>query len=125
MYVGDNLQFPPTNLNELEQVGDTTGGTPFALQLDCNSAVGVKLRLNGNESAAIKDKGVLKNDARHNRTRGIADQLLYQNAPVMFHIEIDMGTAAEIPLHARYYQTQHRVAAGEVNAVATYTLTYY
>lgn len=123
------VQLPPTNLNKFERVGDTAGDMPFALQLDCNSAVGVKLRLEGNESASIKDKGVLKNDARHNQARGIGVQLLYQNAPVMFHKEMDMGTAAEgqyaIPLLARYYQTQRRVEAGEVNAVATYTLTYY
>ena len=123
------VQLPPTNLNKFARVGDTAGDTPFALQLDCNSAVGVKLRLDGNESAAVKGKGVLKNDARHNQARGIGVQLLYQNTPVIFHKEMDIGTAAEgqyaIPLHARYYQTQRRVAAGEVNAVATYTLTYY
>ena len=123
------VQLPATNLNQFEQVGDTAGDTPFALQLDCNSAVGVKLRLDGKESAFVREKGVLKNDARHNRARGIGVQLLYQNAPVILHKEMDMGTASEgqyaIPLHARYYQTQHRVAAGEVNAVATYTLTYY
>ncbi|MEB6377628.1 type 1 fimbrial protein [Leclercia adecarboxylata] len=123
------VQLPPTNLNKFERVGDTAGDMPFALQLDCNSAVGVKLRLEGNESTFIKDKGVLKNDASHDRAQGIGVQLLYQNAPVIFNKEMDMGMATEgqyaIPLRARYYQTQRRVTAGQVNAVATYTLTYY
>ncbi|OMP91467.1 fimbrial protein [Raoultella terrigena] len=123
------VKLPAANLDRFGHVGKTTGDTPFALRLDCNSAVHVTLRVDGNEAPTTREQGVLINDAANNRAKGVGIQLLYQHLPLKLHQEMQMGVATEglyaIPLSARYYQTRAHVTAGRVTSVATYTLAYY
>lgn len=72
--------------------------------------------------------GVLRNDATDDRAQGIGVQLLYHRQPVVLNHEMTLGSASAgrftLPLTARYYQTRSRITAGQVSAVATYTLHY-
>lgn len=43
------IKLPAAMLDHFGGVGKTTGDTPFALQLDCNSAVTISLRVDGAE----------------------------------------------------------------------------
>ena len=58
----------------------------------------------------------------------IGVQLLYHRQPVVLNHEMTLGSASAgrftLPLTARYYQTRSRITAGQVSAVATYTLHY-
>ncbi len=43
------IKLPAAMLDHFGGVGKATGDTPFALQLDCNSAVTISLRVDGAE----------------------------------------------------------------------------
>ncbi|PDP47429.1 fimbrial protein, partial [Klebsiella pneumoniae] len=62
------------------------------------------------------------------RAQGIGVQLLYHRQPVALNHEMTLGSASAgrfiLQLTARYYQTRPRITAGQVSAVATYTLHY-
>lgn len=122
------IKLPAAMLDHFGGVGKTTGDTPFALQLDCNSAVTISLRVDGAEPLTARGHGVLRNDATDDRAQGIGVQLLYHRQPVVLNHEMTLGSASAgrftLPLTARYYQTRSRITAGQVSAVATYTLHY-
>ena len=88
----------------------------------------VSLRVDGAEPLAARGHGVLRNDATDDRAQGIGVQLLYHRQPVVLNHEMTLGSASAgrlpLPLTARYYQTRSRITAGQVSAVATYTLHY-
>ncbi|HHE8609939.1 TPA: fimbrial protein, partial [Klebsiella pneumoniae] len=52
----------------------------------------------------------------------------YHRQPVVLNHEMTLDRASAgrftLPLTARYYQTRSRITAGQVSAVATYTLHY-
>ncbi|WP_406675598.1 fimbrial protein [Klebsiella pneumoniae] len=122
------IKLPAAMLDHFGGVGKTTGDTPFALQLDCNSAVTISLRVDGAEPLSARGHGVLRNDATDDRAQGIGVQLLYHRQPVALNHEMTLGSASAgrfiLQLTARYYQTRPRITAGQVSAVATYTLHY-
>ncbi|HFZ8994351.1 TPA: fimbrial protein [Citrobacter freundii] len=125
-----HVTLPARALSDFGRIGRTSGETPFALQLNCNSSVGIRLRLEGREAPGRGRQGVLKNDqSGEDRARGVGVQLLYQHQPVALHRNINLGVATAgnyaIEMGARYYQTHRRISAGAVSAVATYTLVYY
>lgn len=112
------IKLPAAMLDHFGGVGKTTGDTPFALQLDCNSAVTVFLRVDGAEPLTARGHGVLRNDATDDRAQGIGVQLLYHRQSVVLNHEMTLGSASAgrftLPLTARYYQTRSRITAGGV-----------
>ncbi|MBD8453642.1 fimbrial protein [Serratia rubidaea] len=111
-------------------IGDTAGTRDFQIPLDCDDQTSVRITLEGSQddSGAV---GVLALDdvAGETVAEGIGVQLLYGSSPVVLGDLMAIGIARAdgpfmIPLTARYYQTQGRVAAGMANATATFTMTY-
>lgn len=88
----------------------------------------ISLRVDGAEPLSARGHGVLRNDATDDRAQGIGVQLLYHRQPVALNHEMTLGSASAgrfiLQLTARYYQTRPRITAGQVSAVATYTLHY-
>lgn len=70
----------------------------------------------------------LVNPDEQSSARGVGVQLLYRGAPLVLGERLPLETALQglrsYPFSARYYQTQPQIAAGEANAVATFSLTY-
>ena len=114
------IKLPAAMLDHFGGVGKTTGDTPFALQLDCNSAVTISLRVDGAEPLSARGHGVLRNDATDDRAQGIGVQLLYHRQPVVLNHEMTLGSVSAgrftLPLTARYYQTRSRITAGQSNS---------
>lgn len=111
-------------------VGSTTGQTPFAVQLTCSASTNVRITLNtGAPAPGLGGAGVIAPTAGAGFAKNVGVQLLDRNGnPVAFGTAINAGTATvgpfTIPFQARYYQTGAAVSVGNVQATATYTLTY-
>lgn len=100
----------------------------FSIPLNCDANTRVKVALDGNahSSGVI---GLLALNASPASATGLGVRLFFNNAPVTLKAPIAVGTTVSngpysIPLVARYYQTDARVAAGQANSTATFTLTY-
>jgi len=112
-------------------VGSTTGLTPFNVQLNCPSAAaGANVAITlATSNPAPSTTGVIAPTAGGGYAKNVGVQVLDRNGnPIAFGTAIPAGTATagifNIPLNARYYQTGTPVAAGNVSATATYTITY-
>ncbi|MCY1517965.1 Fimbria adhesin protein [compost metagenome] len=100
---------------------------PFSIPLSCAAGAKVNLKIDGNVQNA--SQGVLKLDAGKNSATGVGIQLLYDEKPVELGKTFKVGTASSkgefnIPLKARYLQTEPTLTPGEANGSATITLTY-
>lgn len=112
-------------------VGSVTGQTPFNVQLNCPSAaagasVAITLATSNPVAGAT---GVIAPTSGSGYAKRIGVQVLDGGGnPVPFNTAIAAGTvtagAFNIPLAARYYQTDANPTAGQVKATATYTITY-
>jgi type 1 fimbria pilin len=72
---------------------------------------------------------VIANTAGGGYAQNVGVQVLDSRGnPIPFGTAISAGTVTagtfNVPLDARYYQTGASVTAGQVNATATYTITY-
>ncbi|EPA9117367.1 fimbrial protein [Serratia marcescens] len=115
--------------SDFRGVGSTRGEQPFLLDLACDAGARVNIQFDG--IAAEDDlSGVLAlvNPDAQASARGVGVQLLYRGAPLTLGERLPLETAPQglrsYPFSARYYQTQPQIAAGEANAVATFSLTY-
>lgn len=115
--------------SDFRGVGSTRGEQPFLLDLACDAGARVNIQFDG--IAADGDMpGVLAlvNPDEQSSARGVGVQLLYRGAPLVLGERLPLETALQglrsYPFSARYYQTQPQIAAGEANAVATFSLTY-
>lgn len=111
--------------------GSVAGQTPFNLQLNCpSSAAGANIMITLATNSPIPGAtGVIANTNGGGFATNVGVQVLDGNGnPLPFATAIPAGTVTagvfNIPLNARYYQTGAPVAAGQVKATATYTLTY-
>lgn len=112
-------------------VGSTTGLTPFNVQLNCPSAaaganVAITLATSSPAAGAV---GAIANKIGGGYAQNVGVQVLDKAGnPMPFGTAISAGTVAagnfNIQLNARYYQTGTPVSGGNVNATATYTITY-
>lgn len=116
--------------NHFSGVGSTLAEQAFTIPLDCNAGTKVNVTLD-----AIKDssgeKGVIALSDVNNQIKatGVGVQLRYKDAPVTLGEPIKVGTAVtegsyNVPLTARYYQTESKIGPGIANAVATFTMIY-
>lgn len=109
--------------------GSTRGEQPFLLDLACDAGAQVNIQFDG-IAAGSDAPGVLAlvNPDAPTNARGVGVQLLYRGAPLALGERLPLETAPlglrSYPFSARYYQTQPQIAAGEANAVATFSLTY-
>lgn len=112
--------------------GSTSGDADFAVKLNCDASTNVNLTLSpGSSGAADAPAGVLNldNAGASASASGVGVQLLYNSAPVALGSRIRIATTAadgiyDIPLKARYIQTEARVMPGKADANATFTMTY-
>lgn len=117
--------------NELfEGVGTWPGDgntRAFSIPLNCSAGASINLKIEGNAQDA--SRGVLKLDAGNASAEGVGIQLLYGDKPVELGKQFKTGTASskgkfDIPLKARYLQTEKTITPGAANGSATITLTY-
>ena len=106
--------------------GDTNT-RDFAIPLTCEAGTRVNLKIDGNIQNAAQ--GVLNLTSVTGSASGIGVQLLYDNKPLPLSTTIETGETSStgvynIPLKARYYQTDNNISAGIANSSATFTLTY-
>ncbi len=115
--------------SDFHGVGSTRGEQPFLLDLACDAGARVNIQFDG-IAAGSDAPGVLALVSPDVQTsaRGVGVQLLYRGAPLALGERLPLETAPQglrsYPFSARYYQTQPQIAAGEANAVATFSLTY-
>lgn len=109
--------------------GSSQGEKIFQLALTCDAGAQVNIQFDG-EADASSTPGVLAlvDQDQPGVARGIGVQLLYNQTPLKLGERLPLETAPAglrtYPFTVRYYQTQPQVASGEVNAVATFNLTY-
>ncbi|MFZ1874900.1 MAG: fimbrial protein [Chania sp.] len=109
--------------------GSSQGEKTFQLALTCDAGAQVNIQFDG-EADASGTPGVLAlvDQDQPGVARGIGVQLLYNQTPLKLGERLLLETAPaglrSYPFTVRYYQTQPQVASGEVNAVATFNLTY-
>lgn len=112
--------------------GSTSGDADFKINLNCDAATNVNLTISpGSSGAANAANGVLKLDNAGNAdtASGVGVQVLYNNAPLALGSRKVIATTAtdgayDIPLKARYIQTDASVMPGKADANATFTMTY-
>lgn len=125
------VTLPNVMASQFTGPGSHPGDTSFQVKLSCpQSASGrhVSITLDSNDKIA-GDHGVIKPAQGSSYAQGVGVQILDGNGD-----QIDFGTAISIgnvntgnfniPLRAHYYQTGATVSGGQVEATATYTLTY-
>lgn len=120
----------PTVLNSAfgATPGSTAGKTPFNVQFTCSSTVTPSITL-ATSSPQAGVQGVIAPTSGSGYAQNVGVQILDQSGtPVTFGQPAPVGSGAStsfsIPFYAQYYQTGAPVTAGQVRAVATYTLTY-
>ncbi|HEY1847474.1 MAG TPA: fimbrial protein [Buttiauxella sp.] len=119
------------NRSVLPGIGNTIGNTDFTIPLDCQSNVRVNLSISAGANGAFdSSRGIINLDTTSGTdAQGIAVQILYKcsglalDTSTFISEPIGLGIR-NIPLEARYYQTNDTVTAGTANATATFTLTY-
>ncbi len=128
--VNKGVPLSAVNLTAFSGPGSTAAQTPFSLQLtNCSSNLGVFITLNSNNAQAGAT-GVIAPTSGAGYATGIGVQILESDGttPVTFGNAINTGTTSgsnyTINLYARYYQTARRIAGGNVQGIATYTIQY-
>ncbi|MGY2798953.1 type 1 fimbria pilin [Ewingella americana] len=121
-----NVSLDDAVYSDFSGVGSTAKPKDFNIGLNCDAGTNVKLTLDGN---AAGPAGVLALNAGSNQAKGIGIQLVKSAAPVALGTPLDFGTATsagdmQLPLIARYYQTEASITGGTTNTTATFTMTY-
>ena len=125
------VTLPSIAASALGAVGATAGTTQFAINLTgCNPNLSVSATLSTNSPYAGPN-GVIAPTAGAGYASGVGIQILQPNGatPVTFDTAFSTGTTNNntnytFNLYARYYQTAAPMTPGQVQATATYTLTY-
>lgn len=123
------VTLPPVLANSLTSAGTTAGTTPFSINLTgCTSKLNVSATLNTNNS--YTGTGVIAPTAGSGYASNVGIRLLQSDGatPVTFGTAFSVGstsgTSFTFNLFAQYYQIAKPVTPGQVQATATYTLTY-
>lgn len=126
------VTLPSVAATALGAVGATTGMTRFGINLTgCSSNLGVSATLSTSNPYTAMN-GVIAPTTGTGYASGVGIQILRPDGatPVMFDTTFPTGTTSgansnyTFNLYARYYQTATPVTPGQVQATATYTLTY-
>lgn len=121
-----------TKNTDFSGVNTTSGETDFSIKLNCDAATNINLTISPGSSGATDTKqGILKLDniGAADAASGVGVQVLYNSAPVALGSRMMIATTTadggyDIPLKARYIQTEARVMPGKADANATFTMTY-
>lgn len=121
-----NVDMDIVTFDTLEQVGDTSGTTPFNIELLCEGSPNVDIRFDGTADPSILDGSVLLNTGTSD---GVGLQLKQNGNVVTLGRNIRIINIApdginQIPFEASYYRVNRALNAGSVNSVATFTITY-
>lgn len=109
--------------------GTTAGEKVFNLPVSCNDSVNVAMQMNA-PSYISASNGIIAINSSGNSASGVGVQVLYNNNPVVFGQFFNVGSipsagaTLNIPLTARYYQSESTVVPGIANASATVTMSY-
>jgi type 1 fimbria pilin len=100
----------------------------FKIPLDCTAGTKVNIQIEGDTINAAQ--GLLKLSEHKLSASGVGIQLLYNNSPIKLSEFFNVGTAEitgtfNIPLSARYLQTENEIKPGIANGSATFILKYY
>ncbi|WP_409317914.1 fimbrial protein [Pseudomonas sp. KCJK9016] len=125
-----NVEMGKVGIGLFEGVGTWPGDgntRTFSVPLDCSAGASINLKVEGNVQNA--SQGVLKVAAGNSSASGVGIQLLFDDNPVELGKQFKAGTASSqgkynIPLKARYLQTEDTITSGAANGSATITLTY-
>lgn len=120
-----DVPLPTINAAELPTVGSTAGNKNFNIGLNCSgTGFQVKITLIDNGSPGNTSTNLTLNPA--STAAGVKIRILNGSTPLTFGTAWSAGAAAssmQIPLIGQYIRTG-AVAAGTVNAQATFTLSY-
>lgn len=123
------VALPSVSANALGAVGATAGTTRFGINLTgCTSNLAVSATLSSSNAYTVN--GVIAPTIGAGYASGVGIQILRADGitPVTFDSAFPTGTTNganySFNLYARYYQTATPVTPGQVQATATYTLTY-
>ncbi|MBF7683551.1 type 1 fimbrial protein [Acinetobacter sp. B5B] len=137
------VTLPAVTTSSFKGIGSTQAEQPFSISLMCNGGSTTsnylessQVSLSFNFIADQTTSQVIANTANGSKkASGVGVQLLSdyknQNKIIANGGKIDLGAVStnqniqyDIPLRARYYQTNHKVTAGEVKGLATLTIEY-
>lgn len=110
----------------LQNVGDTSGTTPFNIELLCDGSPNVDIRFDGTTDPSISDGSVLINTGTSD---GVGLQLTQSGNVVILGSDKRVINSApdgiyQIPFEASYYRVNRTLNPGSVNSVATFTISY-
>lgn len=122
-----NITLPTVSTNALPSATATAGRTGFKINLSCQSGSNVSITLSTANAGA--GTGVIAPSTGTGQAQNIGVQLLDGSlSPVTFNSTKSLGATPNgtlsIPYYAQYYRTGSPITSGQVNATATYTLTY-
>ncbi|WP_413727670.1 fimbrial protein [Sodalis sp. RH19] len=114
---------------EFTAIGSTAGLRGFTIPLDCNPGINVRVQFDGISAGSATNVLALSPSSSPPAATGVGVQILYNSNPVTLGAPLAVGTTTaagffNIPLEARYYQTESTVTPGLANSTATFTLTY-
>ena len=134
------VELPTVNKSGFTGIGSTQGEQAFDLNIKCNGGANLtvpeKIGLTFDYDAAANTTDVLANSApQSTRAKGVGTQLVSQyqgsNNIIAKNEKVALGSLAasanveyNIPLVARYYQTETGVTGGTVKSTATVTIEY-
>ncbi|WP_455916587.1 fimbrial protein [Pantoea agglomerans] len=122
-----NVPMGDVNTSVFSRVGSTSPARNFTIRLNCDPQANVSVTVDAAADPS-RAQGVLSLTALTDKANGVGIQVLQNNAPVTFGQVKSIGTSAggiyNIPMSARYYQTQGQVTSGRANGTATFTMTY-
>jgi type 1 fimbria pilin len=100
---------------------------PFYLH--CNEGAKVNVTVNADEDSSLPDNGLIKISQGEGKATGLAIQVMDNKENGIkfgkqFFSGVSKGGLYDLGLKARYVQTSERVSPGEVNGIATITLSY-
>lgn len=116
-------------LREFTAIGSSAGIRGFNIALNCNPGITVKVQFDGVSAGGATNVLALSPSSSPPSATGVGVQILYNDNPVTLGVPISVGTTTangifNIPLQARYYQTDGTVTTGLANSTASFTLTY-
>lgn len=134
------VQLPTVANTGFNGIGSTQGPKPFDINIKCvggqNLQQPEKISLSFDYEAASGTNNVLKNIAADGvKAKGVGTQLVVkdsgvdkaivkQEKVVVGNLNSEQQITYNLPLEARYYQTEATVTAGEVKSMATVTIQY-
>jgi len=116
--------------SDLSAVGSTAAPAAFNIPMTCDPGVSVAYQLDGTADVS-KATGVLANQTGSGMATGVGVQVLQGSNPVTlgtpsatFIITTSNAQQVNIPMTAQYYKNNSKVTPGDVNTIATFTMSY-